>query len=182
MQDAFRGRVPDSCLDWLTPELSAANWAKNFTSETSIDPGDYLFVAETEGEVIGLAMLTLITPDDGYDPEITHLYTHEIRSLHVDPAWQMQGVGRRLVSRVMEQLRVESANHLLVSVVAENPNLGFYERLGAVRMGTRPYDWEGYQTEQIIYGWDDFISYDYIGIVGQGFTKIPFREHTCRKR
>ena len=28
-QDAFRDRVPDQCLNWLTPEESAMNWARN---------------------------------------------------------------------------------------------------------------------------------------------------------
>ena len=41
-QDAFHGRVPDQSLNWLTPEQSAANWAKNFKGETELEEGDYL--------------------------------------------------------------------------------------------------------------------------------------------
>lgn len=154
-QDAFRGRVPDQCLNWLTPEESAANWAKNFTSNDHLWPGDYLFVAETENEVIGLAMLAEITEEDNYEPWIANRYRHELLSLQVDPKWQRQGVGRRLVSRIADELSKENANHLLVRVLVENPNVRFYEHLGAIRLGKRPYDWEGYETEEILFGWED---------------------------
>src|SRR5687768_14033123 len=154
-QDAFRGRVPDKCLHWLTPEDSAANWAKNFTGDQSLEPGDTLFVAETDNEVIGLAMVSEITPEDNYEPVITTRYSHELRSIQVAPAWQRQGVGRSLVSRIAQELGEEKSAGLLVRVLIDNPNIAFYERLGATRIGKRPYEWEGYQTEEIIFGWED---------------------------
>lgn len=154
-QDAFRGRVPDQCLSWLTPEESAVNWAKNFTSDQSLEPGDSLFVAETQNEVIGLAMLSEITPEYNYDPPISHGYSHELLSIQVAPLWQRQGVGRRLLARIADELGQEHATDLLVRVLADNPNITFYEQLGAVRIGKRPYVWEGYETEEIILGWED---------------------------
>jgi GNAT superfamily N-acetyltransferase len=154
-QEAFRGRVPDPCLDWLTPEESAVNWAKNFTSDQSLAPGDYLFVAEAENQVIGLAMLSEITPEDNYEPSIASQYAHELLALQVAPAWQRKGIGRRLVSRIADELGRENVTHLLVRVLVDNPNVSFYERLGAIRIGKRPYEWEGYGTEEILMGWED---------------------------
>lgn len=154
-QDAFRGRVPDQCLNWLTPEESAVNWAKNFTSDQSLEPGDYLFVAETQNEVIGLAMVCEITPEYGYEPSIASRYSHELLSLQVAPSWQRQGVGRRLLSRIADELGKEKATHLLVRALVDNPNVAFYERLGAIRIDKRPYEWEGYETEEILFGWED---------------------------
>jgi len=155
-QDAFRGRVPDQCLNWLTPEESAANWAKNFKTEQSLDVGDYLFVAETtSSRVVGLAMLSKITPEDGYKLSILKEYAYELRSIQVDPEWQRQGIGQLLVSRVADELRQKKETHLLVRVLVDNPNSGFYEHLGAVRLGSRPYEWEGYPTEDVLYGWED---------------------------
>lgn len=154
-QDAFRGRVPDQCLNWLTPEESALNWAKNFTSDQSLEPGDSLLVAETQNEVIGLAMVSEITPEYDYEPSITSRYSHELLSIQVSPLWQRQGLGRRLLSRIADELGKEQASHLLVRVLVDNPNVAFYERLGAIRIGKRPYEWEGYETEEIIFGWED---------------------------
>ena len=105
-QDTFHGRVPNQCLNWLTPDESAANWAKNFKTEQSLEEGDTLFVAETSlGGVVGLAMLSKIDPNDGYEPYIEKEYSYELRSLQVDPDWQRQGIGRLLVSRIGNQLR-----------------------------------------------------------------------------
>jgi GNAT superfamily N-acetyltransferase len=156
-QDAFRGLVPDHCLKWLTPEESAANWAKNFQSDQQLGPGDFLFVAEIKPHgVIGLAFLSELSANDD-DPDLNGLktFSHELLSLQVDPTWQRQGVGLRLVSRVADQVWHEGATHLLVRVLVENPNRGFYEHLGALRLGSRPYKWEGYETEEVFYGWDD---------------------------
>ena len=153
-QHAFRGRVPNRCLEWITPEESAANWVKYLKSEEHLAGEDFLFVIEPKSHgVIGLALLNKRSDsDDSHDFDV---FSWELRTLQVDPAWQRQGIGRRLVSRVAAQVWQEGARHLLVRVLAENPNRAFYERLGARRLGTKPYDWEGYQTEEILYGWDD---------------------------
>jgi ribosomal protein S18 acetylase RimI-like enzyme len=155
--ETFRGRVPDQCLNWITPEESTANWAKNFTSGENLAPGDYLFVAETK-EVIGYAMVSEITPEYHGEPLPVSRYSHELLSIQVAPVWQRRGVGRRLLARIAEELGREKAIPLMVGVLAENPNIAFYERLGARRIGKRPYDWEGYATEEIVLGWEDINS------------------------
>jgi GNAT superfamily N-acetyltransferase len=161
-QDAFCGRVPDNCLNWISPEESAANWAKNFEGDRSLAQGQYLFVAENEHRnIVGLAMVGHPKPGLDLDPSIAAAYMRELRTLQVEPEWQRKGVGRRLVGRVAKVLRDEGSERLLVGVLVENPNRAFYEHLGAVRVGSRPYDWEGYQTEEIVYGWDNLSSLSY---------------------
>jgi len=146
-QNAFQGRVPDRCFNSLTPEESAHNWAKSFVSETKFDDHDKLFVAEVGNEVVGLAMLSENQARfDGY--------SHELNTLQVDPAWQRQGIGRKLITRIALEMWKDRKTHLMVGVLAENPNHDFYKKLGAVHVGTRAYDWEGHQTEEIIYGFE----------------------------
>ncbi len=155
-RDAFRGRVPDRCLHWLTPEESAANWARTFEPGQHLDQGAHLLVAEDERSgVIGLAMVGETTSSRVRDQSVAEQYPYDLHSLQVDPLWQRRGVGRRLVSGVADVLSNEGASHLLIRVLGDNPNRTFYERLGAVRIGSQPYDWEGYKTEEILYGWDD---------------------------
>ena len=156
MRDAFRGRVPDHCLEWLTPEVSATNWARNFEPGGSLERGSCLLVAETAAaEVVGLALLGDMRVETLSDPQLATRFPRELLTIHVDPQWQRMGVGRQLVASVTQVLRQEGTRRLLVRVLFENPNRAFYERLGAVRLGTAPYDWEGYLTEEILYGWDD---------------------------
>jgi GNAT superfamily N-acetyltransferase len=154
-QDAFQGFVPDRCLQWLTPEQSAINWARLFGSEQRLSAGKFLFVAGTSSQnVIGFALLGKRSEDDEHNPHSLKAFPWELRTLHVDPAWQRHGIGHRLVSRVADQVWQEGARSLLVRVLVENPNRGFYEYLGALPLGSQPYDWEGYQTEEMLYGWD----------------------------
>lgn len=151
---AFEGRVPQRCLNWLTPEESAANWAKNFEPGDILEQECHLFVAETAaGDVVGLALLdrapsqTVPGLDDGAESP------PELRVIQIDPAWQRQGLGRKLLAHIARVLRREGASGLTVRVLIENPNRPFYERLGAVELGASPYVWEGYSTLEIIYFW-----------------------------
>ena len=155
-QHAFRGHVPDHCLEWITPEESAANWAKNFKAENELNAGMYLFVAETRSDgVIGFAMLSQFPGSNEYDRNTYKKYHHELRSLQIHPTWQRKGIGKRLVSHVAGQVKHEGGTNLLVKMLLENPNMGYYEHLGAVRLGSNPFNWDGFQTEEIIFGWEN---------------------------
>lgn len=155
-RDAFQGRVPHRCLQWLTPEESARNWARNFEPGGSLEQGSSLFVAEAaSGEIMGLALLGNTRAGSLSQPAIATHFPRELIALHVLPAWQRRGVGRELVARVVRTVQREGTRRLLVRVLSENPNRPFYERLGARRLGSEPYDWEGYQTHEILYGWSD---------------------------
>ncbi len=154
---AFRGRIPDACLMSLTVEESARNWAKNFAPDGSLAlDGEHLVVAEVAGrDVIGVVMVGRDSRRVTADESVAHRFPRDLSVLYVDPAWHRHGLGRRLLSHAAELLVGEGCGALLVRVVAENPNRAFYERMGAVRVGAQPYDWDGYATEEILYGWDD---------------------------
>ena len=152
--DAFRGRVPDACLGWLSIGESERNWARIFTPGEILERGARLFVAESGVDgVIGLALVGRTTAEHANDPRVLDRYPNDLHSLQVSPEWQGRGVGRGLVSRVAELLVEQGETGLLVRVLAENPNVGFYERLGAVRVDSQVYDWEGYLAEELLYGW-----------------------------
>lgn len=77
----------------------------------------------------------------------------ELYALYIRPAAQGAGLGKALVKAVAQDCRSQGANGLFAWVLSDNPNRGFYERLGAtvvakgaVRVGTRDY-------EQLAYLW-----------------------------
>ena len=158
-QHAFSRRVPDHCLEWITTEESAANWAKNFKTEQSLGDGMHLFVAEAQSSgVIGFAMLRPLEAKPEHIQFIDQGYSHELRSLQVLPVWQKKGVGKHLISKVSEQVTTEGGTCLLVKMLIDNPNMGYYEHLGAAELDSKPFVWNGYETKEIIYGWDDIES------------------------
>lgn len=148
----FRGLVPDKCLTSLSHEESVANWRRTLAAG-GLDDGQFLIVAEHIGgedereELLGYVLA-------GGKTEM-QTYERELNVLMVDTPWQRQGIGRKLVSRAAAELRGQGIKSMLVAVQVDNPNRAFYEHLGGRPVGKRPLDWEGYETEVILYGWAD---------------------------
>lgn len=146
-ETAFRGRVPDRCLDFTEAE-SAANWRRMLVD--GLPPGDVFVVAETSGGApIGHAWGG---PCD--DPA----YRGELRQIAVLPSEQRQGIGRLLVRHVASRLAAQGIGSLRVEVLRANPNRRFYERLGAQYFSERDYDWDGVVLPMCTYGWMDIRS------------------------
>ena len=155
-RSAFQERVPGRCLNWLTAEESATNWARNFEPGGYLNRDGRLYVAETsDSPAVGLAMVGPTTASQAHDPLLRQSYPFDLHSLQVAPDWQRQGIGRMLLSKVAMVVPAMSATSLLVRVLQENPNVAFYEQLGGRYLTSQPYDWEGHPTRELLYGWDD---------------------------
>jgi GNAT superfamily N-acetyltransferase len=89
------------------------------------------------------------------DHTIAEMYPTELSSLQIDPAWHRKGLGRKLVGKMAKLFLDKGSSNLLVRVLADNPNLPFYRKLGAERVGEQDFDWEGYRTKEIILVWKD---------------------------
>lgn len=100
-----------------------------------------------EGPVIGCA-LGGPQPDD---PQ----FRGELYLLGVLSAYQRQGVGRHLIGAVAARLLRQDIQSMQVAVLTINPNRSFYERLGGQYLSERPYDWNGVQFSEAIYGWSE---------------------------
>ncbi len=148
---AFRGRVPDACLEWLSVQESATNWKRLIDSHDDDQP---LSVAEIDGrDIVGLVLAGRAASEVVEDQEITRQYPVEISSLQVDPAWHSKGVGRLLVRHAAQHFSQRGYSAAMVRVLADNPNVSFYEGLGALKLAEQRYDWEGYITAEFVMGW-----------------------------
>lgn len=146
-QDTFQGLVPDKCLTSWTCEQSEKNWRKTLR-QGGLAPGTFLLVAMNPAkEVVGYALA-------GRDPQFGG-FERELNVLMVDPVWQRRGIGRKLVSYVALELKKQDVKSLLIGIQEDNPNKKFYEHLGGQVVGTRPLEWEGYATKEILYGWQN---------------------------
>jgi ribosomal protein S18 acetylase RimI-like enzyme len=58
----------------------------------------------------------------------------EILDLHILPAHQRKGIGRRLISGILERA-VRSGKEVCLSVLKVNPSITLYERLGFIAVG-----------------------------------------------
>ncbi|WP_253907683.1 GNAT family N-acetyltransferase [Bacillus sp. WMMC1349] len=101
---------------------------------------DIVYVAEeTDGKMIGFA---------SGGPNRDHLskYKGEVSALYLLLQYQRKGIGSRLMKAIVEELVKKNIKSLMVWVLAGNPSINFYEKLGG-RQST---------TKQIQIGEDDF--------------------------
>ena len=97
-----------------------------YVEEASADDRDYL-VAELDGDPVGYA--------GAWDaPDITHVMT-----VAVVPHARRRGVGRRLVTELVDRSRTRGASAWTLEVRADEPGArALYQRLGFVEVGRRP--------------------------------------------
>ena len=143
---AFIGVVPEECLDFSwTPDVSASNWRSGFSGYT--DRGQLFDVLELDERVIGFIWAKPWAATPGVDASVQALY--------VLPTFHRQGHGRNLLRHAVSILTDAGARSLEIACVKENPNCGFYEHLGGVEIGRRPVKVDSFDTEEILFGWED---------------------------
>jgi ribosomal protein S18 acetylase RimI-like enzyme len=141
MQGAFRGLVPEYCLQWPN---SAANWRQSLTEGLGDDT--FLIAAQTADTVVAYAM-------GGRSDDPT--YRGELKQLMVLPSHQRQGIGRLLACETARRLAALGIESMCVKVLKANPHRLFYERLGGVFVREAVYDWDGVPMPEYTYGWKD---------------------------
>jgi GNAT superfamily N-acetyltransferase len=109
---------------WNYPEELIRLWAPDLTV-TPIDiETDLVFCAERDGRIAGFYSVS----SDGPVREIEHMW---ILPEHIG-----RGLGRELFNHMIEKLRDAGVERLRIE---SDPNaVGFYERMGAVRIGDVP--------------------------------------------
>ena len=145
-EHAYRGVVPDQCLNFTEAE-SAANWKRPLTD--GLAAGEFMLIAETAGPaVVAYAWGSAHAMDARFDGQL--------KQLNVLPEHQGRGLGRLLVGHVATRLaREHGARSMCVETLHCNPNRPFYERLGAVFVSRRDFDWDGVVLPMCLYGWTD---------------------------
>ena len=145
----YRGMIPDEYLDSMKLEESILHWRTILEALPAAGERICVFVAETEGQIIGFASgMLLPEPKLGMKAELTAVYLR--------PAWQRSGIGRRMVQKVARTLQAQGSNSLLVWVIADNAIArNFYEELGGALLHEQNFSWDGLDLMEAGYGWRD---------------------------
>lgn len=145
----YRGMIPDAYLDEMKLEDSITHWRTILEALPTAGERICVFVAESEGQVIGFASgMLLPEPKLGMNAELTAVYLR--------PAWQRSGIGRRMVQKVARTLQAQGSNSLLVWVIADNAIArNFYEELGGALLLEQKFSWDGLDLMEAGYGWQD---------------------------
>ena len=149
-QSTYAGILPDSMLAQMSDVRQAAWWARALA-----DPGEArgIFVAE-DGEmgVVGFGSCGPVreAPEglDGTETRVGEVYT-----LYVEPDFQNQGLGRRLLDAMFRQLHADGYDCAVLWMLADNPNRFFYEGMGGQIVGAQRDHFSGAQVAEIAYAW-----------------------------
>ena len=139
----YAGLIPKSFLAAMQAEERARQW------DLLIEAGkDVFFVAEDERGVFGFISGGPIREAlAGYDAELHTIYLLRER--------QGSGIGRLLVENLVRDLRAGGFRSMVVWVLAQNPAVQFYERLGAIEISRRDVDIGGALLDDRVMGWPD---------------------------
>jgi len=138
--------VPQSYLDSLSYEQRTTRWQGVLSDSTSLW---FTYVTENvDGNIIGFA---------GGGPESSgnEVFTGELGWIYLLKEYQRQGIGRKLMAKVVLRLNQQGHSSILVWVFTANPYKSFYEALGGRPVGEREVYKYGANLVEIAYGWQD---------------------------
>ncbi|MEH7236803.1 GNAT family N-acetyltransferase [Bacillus sp. JJ1562] len=142
----YSGIVPDEFLDQLSYESREKMWKRGI-------PNGHVIVAENEqGEIVGFAC-------GGKERSGNYEnYQGELYAIYIFQEYQGQGLGKKLVVPVVNQLLDKKINTMLVLVLEENKSCLFYEALGARKLDTVEVEIGGRILKEAVYGWEDILT------------------------
>ena len=141
----YGGLLPEGSLAAMTFERRLSNWSKTLGGE---EGGEFVFVAEARGEVVGFA-------SGGPEREGDADFDGELYTVYLLPEHQRRGAGRGLVQAVAERLAPLGFRSMMVWVLEENPACRFYEALGGARVREEGIERGGRTLKKVAYGWAD---------------------------
>ena len=151
-QSAYAGLLPDSMLVRMSDVRQSAWWSRALS-----DSGEQrgIFVADDEEMgVVGFGSCGQAReiPEglDGTESRVGEVYT-----LYVEPDFQNQGLGRRLLDAMFRQLQADGYDTAVLWMLAANPTRFFYEGLGGALVGRRTDRMSGTEVEEAAYAWRD---------------------------
>jgi ribosomal protein S18 acetylase RimI-like enzyme len=137
----YAGIVPDAYLASLSVESRTEKWKEQFDAGTTL-----IFVAEDAAGVFGFVSGGILRDTiDDYDGELYAIYLLQER--------QKQGVGKVLLQKLAEAMRADGFQRVIAWVLAQNPSIGFYVRLGGSPVAEKQIEIGGVQLTEIAFGW-----------------------------
>ena len=151
-QATYAGLLPDGLLAAMSDVRQSAWWSRLLT-----DPGEArgVFVADDEEMgVVGFGSCGRVRdPPEGLSGREKRV--GEVYTLYVEPDFQNQGLGRRLLDALFRQLNADGCDCVVLWMLADNPTRFFYEGMGGVTVGQRVDTLAGADVEEIAYSWHD---------------------------
>lgn len=112
-----------------------------------------VFVAENEvGEIVGFST-------GGKERSEKYKgYTGELYAIYILKDYQGQGLGKKLIQPVIDDLIKSDIYSMIVLVLEQNSSRYFYEAIGGKRIDRLEVKMAGQNLIELVYGWEDIRS------------------------
>jgi ribosomal protein S18 acetylase RimI-like enzyme len=151
-QATYAGLLPDALLAAMSHVRQSAWWSRLLS-----DPGEArgVFVADDDDMgVVGFGSCGPVRdPPEGLSGRERRV--GEVYTLYVEPDFQNQGLGRRLLDALFRQLAADGCDVVVLWMLADNPTRFFYEGMGGRPAGQRVDTLAGRDVEELAYAWHD---------------------------
>jgi ribosomal protein S18 acetylase RimI-like enzyme len=150
-RSAYKGIVPQEFLDAMDEPDNLARRLSNWNMVTE-NPNVLFYVAEDEANgIIGFASGGKCR---NQQPEFAE-YEGEIYALYLLPEYHGQGIGRKLVKTIVQDLQDAGYQKMLIWVLKDNhPSRAFYERIGGQYVHELMFELAGTQLAEVGYGYE----------------------------
>ena len=138
---AYAHIFPAAYLAQFSPEEQTEDWRTLIAAATC----EVVYVAQQDGNIVGYGLGRWTAA-----PE----WEGELVALHILPAFQRQGIGRRLFAAVTRHLEAQGCRTLWVGVLAKNPARQFYLRFGGTLGGEQSFEVAGVTVVEVAYRWE----------------------------
>ncbi|WP_432359969.1 GNAT family N-acetyltransferase [Sporosarcina sp. UB5] len=137
----YKGIVSESVLQNLSYEQRAENWRRGIEKNA-------LYVAEDEsGNIVGFAT-------GGKERTGKYDADGELYAIYLLQEVQGQGIGKKLIQAIAQNLKEQGFSSMLVWVLEHNPSKKFYESLGGQPIDEATIDIGGEEFKEIAYYWE----------------------------
>lgn len=152
----YPGLLPDHYLVNLSPQAYAQRWRALLGKDRM---GRRTFVVELEGDGPAPRSAPRVVGFASCGPQRTSIagYDGEFYAVYLADHAHGQGLGRRLLASMAQDLLDTGLRSAVVWVLRDNPARWFYERLGGRRLAEQPISFAGTRLQEVAYGWPDLV-------------------------
>lgn len=142
----YKGIISDTVLTKLSVEKRRKEWEWIYNNRKQ---DEVIFVAvNDDGEIVGFS-------NGGRNRNAEFDYDGELYAIYLLKEYQRQGLGKLLVSKVVESLRHRGYSSMMVWVLEENPSVKFYTALGGRTFGKKEITRGKDKLIEVAYGWNN---------------------------
>jgi L-amino acid N-acyltransferase YncA len=148
-QSTYKGIMKEEILNNLSVERREKQWKE------AIGASGIIYVAlNNEGQIIGFA-------SGGKSRSTEYSYDGELYAIYILEEYHRQGIGKKLISQIANELKTLEFQSMIVWVIRDNPSIHAYKKLGAISFESKDFEIGGEALIEEVLVWKDLNNNEY---------------------